>query len=106
MDISRRAFGASILGGIAHKALALPPRPKLVVLVLLEQFRSSYLDASWGDFGTGGFRRLIEGGAFFPDCRHLASSFTLTSVATLASGTWPAQHGIVADTWYDRTSGK
>jgi hypothetical protein len=106
MDISRRTFGACILGGIAYKALALPPRPKLIVLILIEQFRSSYLDTSWGDFGTGGFRRLIERGAFFPDCRHLASSFTATSLATLATGAWPAQHGIVANTWYDRASGK
>jgi hypothetical protein len=106
MDISRRAFALSVLGGIAHNALALPPRPKLIILVLLEQFRSNYLDVSWGDFGTGGFRRLIERGAFFPDCRHLASSFTKTSLATLATGAWPAQHGIVADTWYDRATGK
>jgi hypothetical protein len=27
-------------------------------------------------------------------------------VATLATGTWPAQHGIVADSWYDEASKK
>src|SRR5262249_54280698 len=24
-------------------------------------------------------------------------------IATLATGTWPSQHGIVADSWYDRS---
>ncbi|HLK50223.1 MAG TPA: alkaline phosphatase family protein [Bryobacteraceae bacterium] len=73
-----------------------------MVLVVLEQSRPDYLDAVWGQVSRGGLRRLIENGAYFPDCRHLASSFPATSVATLATATWPAQHGIVADRWYDR----
>jgi hypothetical protein len=54
----------------------------------------------------GGFRRLIERGAYFPDCRHAASAFSATSVATLATGAWPSQHGIIADSWFDRASKK
>jgi hypothetical protein len=54
----------------------------------------------------GGFRRLMERGAHFPDCRHAASAFSATSVATLATGAWASQHGIVADSWYDRASKK
>ena len=46
----------------------------------------------------------MDKGAFFPDCRHLASTFSSTSLATLATGSWPAEHGIVADSWYDRAS--
>jgi hypothetical protein len=52
---------------------------------------------------TGGLRRLWDQGACFPDCRHLASTFPSTTIATLATGAWPAQHGIVADYWYDRS---
>jgi hypothetical protein len=33
-----------------------------------------------------------------------ASTFSASSLATLASGAWPAQHGIVADRWFDRTA--
>jgi len=43
----------------------------------------------------------MEHGAYFPDCRHAASAFTSTGIATLATGAWPAQHGIVAESWYD-----
>lgn len=81
-----------------------PTRPKLLVLVLLEQFRPEALDGLAPQFGPGGFRRLLDKGAFFPDCRHLAASFSASAIATLATGAWPAQHGIVADSWYDRAS--
>ena len=91
----------SLLGGALGRLRALPPRPKLTVLVILEQFRPDYLDAGRPRFPAGGFKRLLEKGAFFPDCRHLASTFPASSVATLATGAWPAQHGIVADNWYD-----
>jgi len=40
-------------------------------------------------------------GAHFPDCRHLASTFTSSTLATLATGAWPSQHGIVADSWLE-----
>jgi hypothetical protein len=46
----------------------------------------------------------MEKGAWFPDCRHLASGFSAAGLATLATGAWPAQHGIVADSWYDRVA--
>jgi hypothetical protein len=40
-------------------------------------------------------------GAHFSDCRHLASTFPSSTLATLACGAWPSQHGIVADTWLE-----
>jgi hypothetical protein len=88
---------------MAGRMLALAPRPKLYVLVLLDQFRPDYLDSTGFPLAPGGFRHLMEKGAYFPDCRHLASTFPASSIATLATGAWPAQHGIVADTWYERS---
>jgi hypothetical protein len=102
MGICRREFGAVLLAGMAGRLLALPPRQKLYVLVLLDQFRPDYFDSTGFALAPGGFRRLMEKGAYFPDCRHLASTFPASSIATLATGAWPAQHGIVADAWYDR----
>ncbi len=66
--------------------------------------RPDYLDAAAPQFAPGGLRRLLEKGAFYPDCRHLASTFDASSLTTLATGAWPAQHGIVADSWYDRAA--
>jgi hypothetical protein len=91
-----------MVAGAVSRLGALPARPKLLVLVIVEQFRPDYLDAARPQFSTGGFRRLLEKGAYFPDCRHYASTFPSTTIATLATGAWPTQHGIVADRWYDR----
>ena len=66
--------------------------------------RPEYLDAAMPQLSAGGLRRLLEKGVVYPDCRHLASTFTSSSLATLATGAWPAQHGIVADSWYDRAA--
>ena len=90
--------------GLSGRALALPIRPKLLVLVLIEHLRPDVLELLRPQFGAGGFRRLMEKGASFPDCRHQASTFSSSALATLATGAWPAQHGIVADHWYDRAS--
>jgi hypothetical protein len=107
MGICRREFGSWILGGLAADAWALPPRvPKLLVLVVLEQLRPDHLEGLTSQFRPGGLRRLLYKGAQFPDCRHLASTFSASSVATLATGAWPSQHGIVAGTWYDPAAKK
>ncbi len=67
--------------------------------------RQDYWDSATAQLGPGGLRRILSKGAHFPDCRHLASSFSASTIATLGTGAWPAQHGIVADSWYDRTAG-
>jgi hypothetical protein len=104
MDICRRQFGAFWLGALAGGSRAAPNRPKLNVMVLAEQLRPDALAGAWGQFGAGGFRRLAEKGAWFADCRHLSSTFSACGIANLATGAWPAQHGIVADSWYDRAA--
>ena len=65
--------------------------------------RQDHWDSVADQFAAGGLRHILSKGAHFPDCRHLASTFTASTLATLATGAWPAQHGIVADSWYDRT---
>lgn len=102
---TRRGFLQTGLGALASGvSLAARPIPRLTVVIILEQFRPDYLDAIRDRLIAGGLRRLLDHGTFYPDCRHLAASFTSTCLATLATGTWPSVHGIVADSWYDRDS--
>jgi hypothetical protein len=91
------------LGGLAASAFGATPRAKLLVIVVLEQFRSDFLAANRSQLAAGGFRRLLEKGTIFHNCLHRASTFSATGVATLATGAWPAQHGIVADRWYEKS---
>jgi Type I phosphodiesterase / nucleotide pyrophosphatase len=106
MDICRRTFGAALLGGLAGLRLVAAPRPRLFVLLVLEELGGDYLFSPSADLLPGGVRKLLEHGACFPDCRHYASTFSATTIATLATGAWPAQHGIVADYWFDRATKK
>jgi hypothetical protein len=66
--------------------------------------RSEMLESVSTQLITGGLQRILYRGTHFPDCRNLASTFSSSSIATLATGAWPSQHGIVADTWFDRTA--
>src|SRR5256885_3439500 len=75
--LSRRRFAATLAGSLgAARLAAVPPRPKLFVLLVAEQFRSDYLSEFASQFGPAGFRRLMEEGAFLPDCRLASSSFS------------------------------
>jgi hypothetical protein len=105
MAICRRQFLRATAGGLAAAGAGYAAnRPKLLVLVVLEQIRSELLESVSSQLITGGLQRVLYRGAHFPDCRNLASTFSSSSIATLATGAWPSQHGIVADTWFDRNA--
>src|SRR5579862_3852463 len=84
--------------GLASAGFA-AARPRLLVWLIAEQFRPDYLDELWPALSPGGFRRLIEGGSYFPNCQFDAAAFTDSGLATLLTGAWPSMHGIVADRW-------
>src|SRR5947208_2310188 len=70
---------------------AAPPRPRLAVLLVFDQMRGDYVQKWRPLFGEGGFRRLQEEGAWFPNC-HFPYAFTLTAPghASLVTGTTPS----------------
>lgn len=75
-------------------------RPRLVVLLVVDQLRADYLTRFRPDFGEGGFRRLMANGAHFANA-HVSSGATYTAPghATIITGRIPRQHGIVANEW-------
>src|SRR5262249_44771344 len=106
-EFSRRKFVSTLTGAAGTKlASALPPRPRLFILLIAEQFRSDYLTRFSDLLVPGGFRRLMEEGSYWPDCRMNASSFSAAGLATVATGAYPQAHGIVAESWLDTKSGK
>jgi predicted AlkP superfamily pyrophosphatase or phosphodiesterase len=84
-----------------------PARPKLAVMVVLDQFRADYLSRWDVLYGEDGFRRLEKEGAWFQNC-HYPYALTVTAAghASLATGCSPDVHGIVHNEWFDRTSGE
>ncbi|HEV2501401.1 MAG TPA: alkaline phosphatase family protein [Terriglobia bacterium] len=77
-------------------------RPKLVIVIVIDQFRYDYLVRFRPEFVTGGFTRLLNGGANFINCRYDdASTVTCAGHAALFSGAYPDLNGIIANNWYD-----
>jgi len=81
-------------------------KPKLVVLVVFDQFRGDYL-ARWQELFThDGFARLTKDGAWFKNC-HYPYGTTVTGAghASILTGTCPDKHGIVGNDFYDWKAG-
>ena len=94
-------FGYALFGQ-AHAAAAEPKKPKLIVAVVVDQFRYDYLLRFRKDY-TAGFKTLLERGAVFDDAHYIHFP-TVTAVghSTFLSGATPAISGIVANEWYER----
>jgi predicted AlkP superfamily pyrophosphatase or phosphodiesterase len=78
-------------------------RPRLAVVLVVDQMRADYLER-YADLYRGGLARLRREGAWFveADVAH-ALTYTAPGHASVATGTHPAHHGVVANEWYDRT---
>jgi predicted AlkP superfamily pyrophosphatase or phosphodiesterase len=81
-------------------------RPKLIVMLVIDQFPYNYLVRYRPYFVEGGFNLLL-GGANFVACRYdYAITATGPGHATLATGAYPNVQGIIGNDWYDRSQGK
>jgi len=88
----------------AHAWAAQPP--KLVLAIVVDQFRYDYLTRFRSDYHAG-FERLLTKGAVFTNARYEHYP-TVTAVghATFLSGATPSISGIVGNEWYERETGK
>jgi hypothetical protein len=83
-------------------ASAYNARPKLVVVIVIDQFRGDYLERYREQFGDGGFRMFLDRGAYFSDCYYdYANTRTGPGHATLFTGSYSSGHGILANEWWD-----
>jgi len=80
--------------------------PKLVVLIVLDQFGSWVLNEHLPLLPSDSvIRRAYEDGAFHTTAFPYASTQTAPGHASLATGVTPAKHGIVANAVYDPATG-
>lgn len=83
-----------------------PERPKLILLIAVDQFRYDYLPRFQNQY-SGGFKLLLERGADFVNANlEHYPAVTASGHATMLSGATPATSGIVGNDWFDRESGK
>ncbi len=104
MAIGNRRFFLLFLLCFAGLASAAPP--KLVVSIVVDQFRYDYLTRFRADY-HGGFDYLMTHGAYFTNA-YYSQVPTVTAVghSLMLSGAMPAVSGIVGNSWYDRDEAK
>lgn len=82
-------------------------KAKLVLVIVVDQFRYDYLERFGDLFGNGGFKRLMSQGAFFTNANYdYVPTYTACGHAAVFTGSIPAQNGIVGNAFFDRDIGK
>jgi hypothetical protein len=80
--------------------------PKLVVMLVVDQFRGDYFD-DYGSRFTGGLQRLVKEGAWFKNGAYpYLNTVTCAGHATIGTGTQPWRHGMILNEWLDRSTGR
>ena len=79
--------------------------PRVVVNITVDHLRADYMKAFLPIYGEDGFKRLLKEGRVYTHAEYPQSRLNRAAcVATVATGTVPYEHGIVNDTWLDRST--
>jgi predicted AlkP superfamily pyrophosphatase or phosphodiesterase len=95
-------FSLSIEFAPRAHAAAYDAHPKLVVILVIDQFREDYLERYRADFKGKGFKLFLDHGAYFPDCYYgYSNTLTAPGHATIGTGAYTDGHGIGSNAWWD-----
>ena len=80
--------------------------PRLVLIIVVDQMRGDYLER-FDALLNHGLGRLLREGVVFTDTHHFhANTETAPGHATLSTGAFPKNNGIVSNSWFDRERGE
>jgi predicted AlkP superfamily pyrophosphatase or phosphodiesterase len=103
------ALASSLLATVAEppaRAQAYDAHPRLVVIVVIDQFRGDMLERYRSELKGRGFRLFLNEGAWFPDCYYnYANTKTAPGHATIGTGAYTDGHGIESNEWWDASRG-
>jgi len=96
------------VGANSAQASAYDGKPKLVVILVLDQFRGDYLDRYRADFkAENGFNLFLKKGAYFPQCYYgYANTMTAPGHSTIGTGAYTNGHNIGVNEWWDLSRSK
>ncbi len=96
------ALALATLLPVLAPAQAYVGQPKLIVIVVIDQFRGDYLNRDHAEFKGRGFRLFTDEGAWFTDCYFdYANTKTAPGHATIGTGAYTDGHGIETNEWWD-----
>jgi arylsulfatase A-like enzyme len=107
-SICRLMVALLVLSGTPlARASAYDAHPRLVIILVVDQFRADYLDRYRADLKGRGFRLFLDHGAYFEDCYYdYANTKTAPGHATLGTGAYTDGHGISSNEWWDLSRNK
>ena len=83
-----------------------PDKPKLVVGIIVDQMRQEYLYRFADRYKDGGFKRLMKDGFMMKNGHYnYVPTYTGPGHTSVYTGTTPATHGIISNSWYVRSLG-
>jgi predicted AlkP superfamily pyrophosphatase or phosphodiesterase len=95
------ATSAFACGWLTDSQAQAPAKPKLVLVLSIDQMRFDYL-TRFNTLYKGGLRRLLDQGAVFTNAKYRhANTETGPGHSVILSGRHASHSGIVANTWYD-----
>ncbi len=102
----RSAVPVDELGRVTPPPFPAQTRARLMVLIVVDQLKADLLDRYNSAF-VGGLRRLLDEGLVFENATH-DHAFTETTPghASIATGTYPSRHGMVANQWRQQFNGR
>jgi len=93
-------LGAAV--GVAQ-AESTKSNPRLIVQITVDALRGDLPQRFAGVLGENGFRYLMHDGIHYTNAHYQhANTETIVGHTSLATGTVPAAHGMVANVWFDR----
>lgn len=97
-------FALLLPGAAPARADAYHATPKLVVVLVIDQFRGDYLDRYRDDFKTpNGFNLFLKKGVHFTDCYYdYANLVTAAGHSTIGTGSYTDGHKIPINEWWER----
>src|SRR5215471_9936998 len=89
---------------VPARADAYHAQPKLVVVLVIDQFRGDYLERYRDDFKTpNGFNLFLKKGVHFTDCYYdYTNLVTAAGHSTIGTGSYTDGHKIPANEWVER----
>jgi predicted AlkP superfamily pyrophosphatase or phosphodiesterase len=92
-----------VIGNVTLASEKLPQDIKLVLQITVDGLRADLLNRYADGFGEHGFRYLTQTGTVYTNAQYQhANTETIVGHTTLATGTFPAQHGMIGNVWFDR----
>ena len=98
---------AAVLPVNSNTAIAEDVAPKLILQITVDGLRGDMPGRYLDRYGNNGFRYLLDNGIVYTNAQYQHSNLeTVVGHSVLATGAFPAAHGMVANVWMDRETGE